>query len=356
MTDFAVGMFPTDYSMPPGDVAKAAEERGFESLWFSEHTNIPTSRDTPYPLGGEMPEQYWHTLDPYVAMTAAAMATTKLKVASGIALAAYRDPIILAKTIASLDMLSNGRVILGIGGGWCREEMANHGVAYEDRWKILRENILAMREIWTKDEPEFHGEFVDFDPLWSWPKPVQPGGPPILLGVLEGTRQFGRVVEYCDGWVPVAPAVYTSFGEDAVRTGRQQMDKMRGRCPEAPRAGRGRRPLLGRNQPDGLRRWRGLQPGNRGAAARCGGRGPRADRHRVRPARVHPASSRGRMRFCRQWTAMPNWRRGYRSSSVAAAIARRFRRSRLSPCGPESALPGGGAPGAATRRGARAAE
>lgn len=227
MTDFAVGMFPTDYSMPPGDVAKAAEDRGFESLWFSEHTNIPTSRDTPYPLGGEMPEQYWHTLDPYVAMTAAAMATTKLKVASGIALAAYRDPIILAKTIASLDMLSNGRVILGIGGGWCREEMQNHGVAYEDRWKILRENILAMREIWTKDEPEFHGEFVDFDPLWSWPKPVQPGGPPILLGVLEGTRQFGRVVEYCDGWVPVAPAVYTSFGEDAVRTGRQQMDKMR---------------------------------------------------------------------------------------------------------------------------------
>ena len=227
MTDYAVGMFPTDYSMPPGDVGRSAEERGFESIWFSEHTNIPTSRDTPYPLGGDMPDQYWHTLDPYVAMTAAAMATTKLKVASGIALAGYRDPIILAKTIASLDLLSNGRVILGIGGGWCREEMVNHGLAYEDRWKVLRENILAMREIWTKDEPEFHGEFVDFDPLWSWPKPVQPGGPPILLGVLEGTRQFGRVVEYCDGWVPIAPAVYTSYGEDALRTGRQQMDKMR---------------------------------------------------------------------------------------------------------------------------------
>ena len=227
MTDFGVGMFPTDYSIRPGDMAKAAEERGFESLWFSEHTNIPVNRETPYLIGGEMPDQYWHTLDLYVAMTAAAATTTKLKIANGIALAAYRDPIIMAKEIASVDHLSDGRVILGIGGGWCREEMENHGVAYRDRWKILRENILAMREIWTKDEPEFHGEFVDFDPLWSWPKPVQPGGPPILLGAVDGTKQFDRVIEYCDDWAPIAPAVFSSFGEDAVWTGQYHMDSTR---------------------------------------------------------------------------------------------------------------------------------
>ena len=227
MTDFGVGMFPTDYSIPPGDMAKAVEERGFESLWFSEHTNIPVTRETPYLIGGDMPDQYWHTLDPYVAMTAAAATTTRLKVATGIALVPYRDPIILAKEIASVDHLSNGRVILGVGGGWCREEMGNHGVVFKDRWKMLREYILAMREIWTKDEPEFHGEFVDFDPIWSWPKPVQPGGPPVLLGAVEGTRQFDRVLEFCDGWAPVAPAVFSSFGEDAVVTGQKHMDRIR---------------------------------------------------------------------------------------------------------------------------------
>jgi probable F420-dependent oxidoreductase len=199
---FGAGMFATDYAMRPDDLARALEERGFESLWLPEHTHIPANRRTPYPAGGDLPKEYWHTHDPFVALTAAAIATSKLRVATGICLIIERDPITTAKEVASLDMLSGGRVIFGIGGGWNAEEMENHGTEYKTRWRLLRERVLAMKEIWTKDEPEFHGEFVKFDKLWSYPKPVQKPHPPILMGG-DGATTFDRVIEFCDGWMPI---------------------------------------------------------------------------------------------------------------------------------------------------------
>lgn len=202
MPTFGVMMFPTDYAIQPIELAKAAEERGFDALFFPEHTHIPTSRKTPYPGGGELPKEYSHTHDPFVALGAAAAATKRIKLGTGICLVIQRDPIVLAKEVASLDRISNGRVIFGIGAGWNQDEIENHGTPFKRRWKVLRERILAMREIWTKDAAEFHGEFVNFDPIWSYPKPVQPGGPPILLGSLS-PRSYERVVEYCDGWIPL---------------------------------------------------------------------------------------------------------------------------------------------------------
>ncbi|HKQ33073.1 MAG TPA: LLM class F420-dependent oxidoreductase, partial [Thermodesulfobacteriota bacterium] len=199
---FGISMFPADYAIHPSELAREVEARGFESLWMPEHTHIPVSRKTPMPGGSELPEYYWHTHDLFVALTAAAMATTRLRVASGICLIIERDPITTAKEIASLDSLSGGRFIFGIGGGWNAEEMANHGTDFKKRWKILRERILAMKEIWTKDEAEFHGEFVNFDRIWSYPKPAQKPHPPILMGGY-GPRTFDRVAEFCDGWLPI---------------------------------------------------------------------------------------------------------------------------------------------------------
>ena len=195
--------FNTDYSIRIDELAREVEERGFESLFLPEHTHIPTNWKTPWPGGPKLPQEYWHTLDPFVALTAAAAATTRLKVGTGICLVVERDPITLAKEIASLDFLSCGRFLFGVGGGWNAEEMAHHGTDFTKRWMILRERILAMKEIWTKDEPEFHGEFVNFDPIWSWPKPVQKPHPPVLLGVNQpNARQ--KVIEYADGWLPLA--------------------------------------------------------------------------------------------------------------------------------------------------------
>lgn len=199
---FGVSMFPTDYSMGPVEVAKAAEERGFDSLFFPEHTHIPASRATPFPGGGDLPKQYWHAHDPFVALAAAAAVTERLRLGTGICLVIERDPITLAKEIASLDTISNGRAIIGIGAGWNREEMENHGANYRHRWAITREKVLAMREIWNNDEAEFHGEWVDFDPLWSYPKPVQAGGPPIWIGA-NSKWVFDRIAEYADGWLPI---------------------------------------------------------------------------------------------------------------------------------------------------------
>ncbi len=200
---FGVSMFNTDYSIRIDELARAAEERGLESLWLPEHTHIPKSRKSPWPGGPDLPREYWHTHDPFVALATAAAATARLKVATGICLVIERDPITLAKQVASLDFLSRGRFIFGVGGGWNAEEMANHGTDFKDRWRILRERVLAMKEIWTKEEAEFHGEFVNFDPIWSHPKPIQKPHPPILLGVnTAGARQ--RVVDYCDGWLPIA--------------------------------------------------------------------------------------------------------------------------------------------------------
>lgn len=199
---FGISMFPADYAIHPSELAREVEARGFESLWMPEHTHIPISRKTPMPGGAELPEYFWHTHDLFVALTAAAMATTRLRVASGICLIIERDPITTAKEIASLDRLSGGRFIFGIGGGWNAEEMANHGTDFKKRWRILRERILAMKEIWTKDEAEFHGEFVNFDKIWSYPKPVQKPHPPILMGGY-GPTTFDRVAEFCDGWLPI---------------------------------------------------------------------------------------------------------------------------------------------------------
>jgi probable F420-dependent oxidoreductase len=184
------------------ELARAAEERGFESLWLPEHTHIPTSRRSPWPGGPVLPREYSHTHDLFVALATAAAVTSRLRVAAGICLVVERDPITTAKEVASLDVLSNGRVLFGIGGGWNAEEMENHGTDFGTRWKLLRERVLAMKRIWTEDEPSFDGEFVRFGPLWSWPKPVQKPYPPILLGG-HGPKALARVADYCDGWLPI---------------------------------------------------------------------------------------------------------------------------------------------------------
>jgi len=194
-------MFATDYAIRIDELAKAAEDRGFESLFVPEHTHIPVSRRTPFPAGGPLPKEYSHTHDPFVSLMAAAAVTRKLRVGTGICLIIERDTIITAKEVASLDDLSGGRFELGIGGGWNVEEMENHGTQHKTRFKKLREQVLAMKEIWTKDEAQFHGEFVNFDPIWSWPKPAQKPNPPVLLGGESG-HTLQRVVDFCEGWFP----------------------------------------------------------------------------------------------------------------------------------------------------------
>jgi len=187
-----------------GALARAREERGFGSIWAPEHSHIPASRQSPWPGGAELPKHYWHTMDPFVALTVAAMASKTIRVATGICLLIQRDPIHTAKQVASVDLVSNGRFIFGIGAGWNREEMEDHGTNFKRRWRLLRERVLAMKEIWRNEKAAFHGEFVNFEPMWSWPKPVQTGGPPILLGS-EASKAFERVVDYCDGWMPIMP-------------------------------------------------------------------------------------------------------------------------------------------------------
>ncbi len=205
--DFGVSIFPTDTTMQPIELAKKAEELGFESLWFPEHSHIPTDRTTPW--GGRvgappLPEQYWRTHDQFVALAAAAASTTTLRLGTGITLVAQRDPIWLAKEVASLDMISNGRLLFGIGYGWNKEEMGHHGVRYTERRDVVREKILAMKELWTKDEASFHGYHVDFSSSWSWPKPVTKPHPPVILGSSGGPKTFAHIIEFCDGWMPIA--------------------------------------------------------------------------------------------------------------------------------------------------------
>ena len=199
---FGVYMFPTDYAIDPVSLGRAAEGHGFESLFVPEHTHIPTSRRSPFPGGGELPKEYSHTLDPFVALGAVAAATERLMLGIGICLVIERDPITLAKEVASLDFISGGRVLFGIGGGWNREEMENHGTDPTRRWKVLRERIEAMQQIWTEDAAEYHGEFVDFDPIWQWPKPIQKPHPPVIIGG-DGANTLQRVVRYGDGWMPI---------------------------------------------------------------------------------------------------------------------------------------------------------
>ena len=193
--------YNVEYGARPDELARAAEERGFESFWVGEHTHIPAARQTPYPGGGELPKPYYHMADPFVSLMAAAAATRTIKLGTGICLVVEHGPLVLAKSVATLDWLSNGRVLFGIGGGWNREEMEHHGTPFGRRWQVMRERVLAMKALWTQEEASFHGEFVNFDSAWSRPKPAQRPHPPILLGG-ESDYTLRRVVEYCDGWIP----------------------------------------------------------------------------------------------------------------------------------------------------------
>ncbi len=193
--------FPTDYGIDMAELGRALEDRGFDSLFVPEHTHIPLSRKTAFPGGGELPKRYSHTHDPFVGLAFAAAATKKLLVGTGILLVPQHEPIVTAKAIASLDQLSGGRFIFGIGGGWNVDEMENHGARYDTRFKQMREHVLAMKALWTEEEASYHGEFVNFDPVWSYPKPAQRPHPPILLGG-ETDHTLKRVVDYCDGWFP----------------------------------------------------------------------------------------------------------------------------------------------------------
>jgi probable F420-dependent oxidoreductase len=196
---FGISTFVTDEGIAPGVLARAIEERGFDSLFIAEHTHIPLSRKSPWPRGGELPRKYYRTLDPFITLTAAAAATERLLLGTGVALVVERDPIITAKEVASLDLVSGGRVLFGVGVGWNREEMENHGTDPRTRGKLTDERIRAMMEIWTKEEPEFHGRYVDFDPIGAWPKPLQKPYPPIYVG--GGRPAFGRIAEFGDAWL-----------------------------------------------------------------------------------------------------------------------------------------------------------
>ncbi len=201
--DFGAAMFFTDYSMAPGELAPALETRGFESVWAPEHSHIPTSRQTPFPQGGELPKKYYDVIDPFVSLTAAAMTTKTLKVGTGVCLVTQRDPIQTAKLVASIDQISAGRFLFGIGGGWNAEEMADHGTEFRTRFKLMRERVAAMKVIWTKSEAEYHGELVEFPPMMAWPKPVQQPHPPVIVGGAF-PHAARRALAYGDGWIPHA--------------------------------------------------------------------------------------------------------------------------------------------------------
>lgn len=199
-------IFPTDKGIQPVELGREAEARGFDSLWFPEHSHIPVSRRSPW--GGRegappLPEEYWRTHDQFIALAAIAGATEHIKLGTGITLVAQRDPIWLAKEIASLDTISGGRVLFGVGYGWNHEEMEAHGVDPKTRRRLVREKVLAMKELWTKDEAEFHGEFVDFGPAWQWPKPCQRPRIPTFIGGSPGPKMFAAVSEFADGWMPI---------------------------------------------------------------------------------------------------------------------------------------------------------
>ena len=224
---FGASMFFTDYSMGPAALAQSLDERGFDIVWAPEHSHIPTSRKTPFVLGGELPKRYYDAIDPFVTLTAAAAASKTLKVGTGVCLIAQRDPIQLAKLVASLDQISGGRFVFGVGNGWNQDEMENHGTIFTTRHKLARERIEAMKAIWTEETAEYHGEFVDFGPMQAWPKPVQKPHPPILVG---GAFPYSarRAIRYGDGWMPqitrASPTPLTEliprFRQMAVEAGR----------------------------------------------------------------------------------------------------------------------------------------
>jgi probable F420-dependent oxidoreductase len=201
--EFGAAIFFTDYSMGPAELGRALEERAFESLWAPEHSHIPLSRQSPFPQGGDLPKKYYDVMDPFVTLAAAAAATGTLKVGTGVCLVVQRDPIQTAKLVASLDQVSGGRFLFGIGAGWNAEEMADHGTDFKSRFEVMRERVEAMRAIWTRVKPEYSGQFVQFPPMMTWPKPLQKPHPPVLVG---GAYPYGarRAIAYGDGWLPHA--------------------------------------------------------------------------------------------------------------------------------------------------------
>jgi probable F420-dependent oxidoreductase len=202
-----ITMFMTDQSIGPVDLARAVEERGFSSLYLPEHTHIPVSRRTAAPTGDEqLADEYRRTLDPFVALAAAAASTETIELGTGICVLAQHEPIVTAKTIATLDRLSAGRFVLGIGFGWNVEEMEDHGIDVRRRRELVREHLLAMRRLWADEVASFDGEFVRFEPSWSWPKPLQRPGPPVLIGGAAGPKLFSAVADYADGWIPIGGA------------------------------------------------------------------------------------------------------------------------------------------------------
>jgi probable F420-dependent oxidoreductase len=224
--DFGASMFFTDYSMAAAELAQALEARGFESVWAPEHSHIPTSRRTPFPGGGELPKQYYDAMDPFVTLTAAALATKMLKVGTGVCLVNQRDPIQTAKLVASIDQVSGGRFLFGIGVGWNAEEMEDHGTAFPTRAKLVRERVEAMKAIWTKPKAEYHGEFVNFPEMMAWPKCVQKPHVPVIVGGAF-PQAARRAVRYGEGWIPLAGrgdifAAMTKFREMLKEAGRDE--------------------------------------------------------------------------------------------------------------------------------------
>jgi probable F420-dependent oxidoreductase len=246
-------MFATDYSVAPGPLARMAEERGFDALLLPEHTHIPTSRETPWPGGGELPREYSHTLDPFAALAAAAAVTERILLGTGVCLVIQRDPIVTAKEVATVDLLSGGRFLFGVGAGWNREEMRNHGTEPRTRFGLLRERVEAMKAIWTRDEAEYHGRHVDFGPIWSWPKPARKPHPPVLVG---GTSDgaLDRAVAFGDEWMPNRVESPEALGERIAELLRRADDSGReplpvtvfGAKPEARAVGRLRDVGVGR--------------------------------------------------------------------------------------------------------------
>ena len=229
--EYGICMFVTDYSMQAAELAMAVEARGFDALFIPDHTHIPASRESPFRIGGELPADYSHNLDMFVALTAAAAVTERIRIGAGVCLVAERDPIVTAKEVASIDHLSGGRFDFGIGGGWNREEYENHGMPWNRRWKIVRERIEAMQAIWTQEEASYDGEFVKFDRIWSWPKPVQKPYPPIFVGG-DARGTFKRVLRYGDAWIPMLAERDNTFDLKAERMAElAALAKEAGRAP-----------------------------------------------------------------------------------------------------------------------------
>src|SRR5271157_3491377 len=250
--EFGASIFFTEYSISPTELAVALEERGLDVLWAPEHSHIPSSRRTPAPGGGELAKRYYDVMDPFVTLSAAAAATKRLKIGTGVCLVIQRDTIQTAKQVASIDQISGGRFLFGIGGGWNAEEMEDHGTAFATRFKRMREQIEAMKEIWTKEKPEYHGEIIDFPPMMTWPKPVQKPHPPIIVG---GAFRYAarRALRYGDGIIPQASSAGSGEAEDFLPRFRQMAHEA-GRDPKSLSVTLGGAP----EDPDRLKRYRDL--------------------------------------------------------------------------------------------------